>query len=66
VDPTGCGDAYRAAFLFGVARGLPLEVAGRMGSVLGARQVEVLGTQVLQVGLEDLRRLYAHDFGKPF
>jgi adenosine kinase len=66
VDPTGCGDAYRAAFLFGVARGLPFEVAGRMGSVLGARQVEVLGTQVLDVGVDELRSLYASAFGKPF
>ena len=66
VDPTGCGDAYRAAFLFGLARGLPFEVAGRMGSVLGARQVEVLGTQVLDVGVEELRSLYARAFGKGF
>jgi adenosine kinase len=66
VDPTGCGDAYRAAFLFGVARGLPFDVAGRMGSVLGARQVEVLGTQVLEVDLKELRALYAQAFGKAF
>jgi adenosine kinase len=66
VDPTGCGDAYRAGFLCGLSRGLPFEVAGRMGSVLGARQVEVLGTQVLDVGVDELRSLYASAFGKPF
>jgi hypothetical protein len=37
-----------------------------MGSVLGARQVEVLGTQVLDVGVDELRSLYARAFGKPF
>jgi adenosine kinase len=66
VDPTGCGDAYRAGFLFGVARGHSFDVAGRMGSVLGSCQVEVPGTQVLQVGLEDLRARYARAFGRDF
>jgi adenosine kinase len=66
VDPTGCGDAYRAGFLFGVARGHSFDVAGRMGSVLGSCQVEVRGTQVLQIGLEDLRARYAQAFGRAF
>jgi adenosine kinase len=66
VDPTGCGDAYRAGFLYGVAQGLPFEVAGRMGSVLGSCQVEVRGTQVLEIGLDDLRLRYARAFGKGF
>jgi len=36
------------------------------GRPLGARQVEVLGTQVLDVGVEELRSLYARAFGKGF
>jgi adenosine kinase len=66
VDPTGCGDAYRAAFLFGLARGHPFDVSGRMGSVLGSCQVEVRGTQVLDVDLEDLRARFARAFGRSF
>jgi len=66
VDPTGCGDAYRAGFLFGLSRGFPFEVSGRMGSVLGACQVEVKGTQVLEIDLADLRARYTRAFGQGF
>jgi len=66
VDPTGCGDAFRAGFLYGVARGFPLEVAGRMGSLFGACQVEVQGTQVMSMGLEQFRERYVRAFGSSF
>ncbi|MDH3519510.1 MAG: carbohydrate kinase family protein [Myxococcales bacterium] len=66
VDPTGCGDAYRAGFLYGVSCGHALDVAGRMGSLLGAYQVEVQGTQVLNVGYDEFGRRYAETFGAPF
>ena len=44
-DPTGGGDAYRAGVFKGLALGLPLEVAGRMGSLAGTYAVERHGTQ---------------------
>ena len=34
VDPTGCGDAFRAGLLYGRSRGLELDVACRIGSQL--------------------------------
>ena len=40
VDTTGAGDQYAAGFLFGLARGLPLDVCGRLGSMAAA---EVIG-----------------------
>ena len=48
VDPTGCGDAYRAAFLHGLSRGLPLETVRPHGQPdglakgRGARHAEPL------------------------
>jgi adenosine kinase len=63
VDPTGCGDAYRAGLLAGRRRGLSYEVAGRMGSLLGAKQVAVEGTQLLDLDLEGFRAAYQHEFG---
>ena len=45
VDPTGCGDAYRAGLLRGLRRGASLEFAARMGSAMGALLVEQNGTQ---------------------
>lgn len=44
-DPTGGGDAYRAGVFKGLLLGLPLEVAGRMGSLAATYAVERHGTQ---------------------
>ena len=44
-DPTGGGDAYRAGLLKGLMLGLPLEVAGRMGSLAATYSVERHGPQ---------------------
>jgi adenosine kinase len=66
VDPTACGDAYRAGLLFGRARGLDWDVAGRMGSLLGSLQVAVPGAQNLRFDPAAFRRLYARAFGAGF
>ncbi len=66
VDPTGCGDAYRAGLMAGRARGLSFEVAGRMGSLLGSCQVEVEGTQNLVLELDEFRSRYEREFGIGF
>src|SRR2546428_13801645 len=66
LDPTGCGDAYRAGFLFAIANGKPLDVAGRLGSVLGSWQVEVEGAQALSYDLAAVRARYREVFGSGF
>ena len=45
VEPTGGGDAYRAGVFKGLALGLPLEIAGRMGSLAATYAVERHGSQ---------------------
>lgn len=45
VEPTGVGDAFRAAFLAAVAWGLPFERAAQVGCTLAAYVVETVGTQ---------------------
>jgi adenosine kinase len=66
VDPTACGDAYRAGLLFGRAAGHGWEVAGRMGSLLGSLQVAVSGAQNLKLGIDEFRAHYAREFGAEF
>jgi adenosine kinase len=66
VDPTACGDAYRAGLLCGRARGFDWEVAGRMGSLLGSLQVAVPGAQNLRLEPAAFRGLYAREFGTGF
>ncbi|HYM41398.1 MAG TPA: carbohydrate kinase family protein [Steroidobacteraceae bacterium] len=45
VDPTGCGDAYRAGLLHGLLHGLDWRTTGHIASVLGAIKIESRGTQ---------------------
>jgi len=45
LDPTGCGDAYRAGLLHGITRGLPWAETGRLASLLGAIKIAHKGTQ---------------------
>ena len=45
VDPTGCGDAYRAGLLFGIARGMDWETTGRLASLIGALKIASRGGQ---------------------
>jgi adenosine kinase len=66
VDPTGCGDAYRAGLLFGLERGLPLAGAARIGSLMGCLAVEQRGTQSVRIDAPGLRARYQQAFGEPF
>jgi len=45
VDPTGCGDAYRAGLLYGIAHRWDWASAGRLGSVMGALKIAHRGAQ---------------------
>lgn len=45
VDPTGCGDAYRAGLLYGIDHGLDWETTGRLAAVMGAMKIERGGAQ---------------------
>jgi adenosine kinase len=45
VDPTGCGDAFRAGLLWGLAHGLPVVASCKAGVYLGAVKVQVRGAQ---------------------
>ena len=65
VDPTGCGDAYRAAFARGLAQGRSLATCARMGSVLGALLVERHGTQSLTLAPDEFESHYRRAFGEP-
>jgi adenosine kinase len=45
VDPTGCGDAFRAALLFGIERGWPLERCIALGNRIGSIKIASKGGQ---------------------
>jgi len=45
VDPTGCGDAFRAALLYGLERGWPLARCVELGNRVGAIKIASRGGQ---------------------
>lgn len=45
VDTTGAGDLYAAGFLYGLTAGLPLDVAGRLGSLAAAEIISHVGAR---------------------
>ncbi len=55
VDTTGAGDQYAAGFLLGLARDLPLEDAGRLGSLAAAEVIAHWGPRPM-TSLEQLAR----------
>ena len=62
VDPTGCGDAYRAGLLYGIANGYSWEKTGRIASLMGALKVAARGAQNHAPGREEIAALYARHF----
>lgn len=50
VDPTGCGDAFRAALLHGLAKGWSLTRCAELGNRMGALKIAVRGPQNYEAG----------------
>jgi adenosine kinase len=63
VDPTGCGDAYRAGLLHGLLHGLDWAVTGRIASLLGALKVATRGTQNHRFTMAEFAASYRGAFG---
>jgi adenosine kinase len=63
LDPTGCGDAYRAGLIHGLLRGLDWETTGRVASLMGSIKIESRGPQNHEFTPEDFRGRYRHIFG---
>ena len=64
IDPTGCGDAYRAGLVHGLMQGLAWETTGRMASLMGAIKIESRGTQNHRFTRDAFARRYAEGFGE--
>src|SRR5690606_32800808 len=63
LDPTGCGDAYRAGLLHGVLQGYDWETTGRVASLLGALKIAHAGTQNHRFTPEEFWDLFRASFG---
>ena len=63
VDPTGCGDAYRAGLIHGLLQGQDWETIGRTASLMGAIKIESRGPQNHTFTRADFDRRYRENFG---
>ncbi len=66
VDPTGCGDAFRAGMLFGLTRGMDWMTIGRLASLMGALKIESQGGQNHAPSVEAIEQRFEKEFGYRF
>ena len=63
VDPTGCGDAYRAGLLYGIAHGWDWPSTGRLGAVMGALKIAHRGAQNHRAARDEIESRFRNAFG---
>jgi adenosine kinase len=66
LDPTGCGDAYRAGLLYGLSHDLGWETTGRLASLLGAIKIAHKGAQNHVFTREEIGERFEKAFGYRF
>ncbi|MBD5802529.1 Adenosine kinase [Azoarcus sp. Aa7] len=64
VDPTGCGDAYRAGLLYGIAQAYDWTRTGRLASLMGSIKIASRGGQNHAPDREAIAARYAKAFGE--
>ena len=64
VDPTGCGDAYRAGLLYGIANEWDWEQTGKLASVMGTIKIECRGGQNHVIDRDTIALRYRDAFGE--
>ena len=63
VDPTGCGDAFRAGLLYGIASGFDWPTTGRLASLLGSIKIAHRGGQNHRFTRDEIGERYREAFG---
>jgi adenosine kinase len=64
LDPTGCGDAYRAGLIHGLLRGLDWQTTGQIASLMGSIKIESRGPQNHALTKAEFERRYRDNFGQ--
>lgn len=63
-EPTGAGDAYRAAFLKGMVLGASLQQCAQMGSTSAAFAIEQHGGQEHTFTIDEFKKRYEHSYAE--
>lgn len=66
VDTTGAGDFYAAGFIYGLLNQMPLNLAGKIGSLMASRVISRVGTKIdiseWQSIRDDIKKLVLHNY----
>lgn len=63
VDPTGCGDAYRAGLLYGIAQGWDWQLCGQLASLMGSIKIASRGGQNHKPTRPEIEERFLRAFG---
>jgi adenosine kinase len=63
IDPTGCGDAFRAGMLFGLTNGMDWATTGRLSSLMGAIKITHQGGQNHVLSRAEIDERFYQAFG---
>ena len=64
IDPTGCGDAYRAGLLYGIANGFDWQTTGELASLMGSLKIASRGGQNHEASREQIAEKFKASFGR--
>ncbi|HEY1181220.1 MAG TPA: carbohydrate kinase family protein [Rhodocyclaceae bacterium] len=63
LDPTGCGDAYRAGLLYGITNGWDWQKTGQLASLMGSIKIAHRGAQNHKLSRDEIAQRYQAAFG---
>ncbi|MGE5649200.1 carbohydrate kinase family protein [Noviherbaspirillum sp. UKPF54] len=66
VDPTGCGDAFRAGLLYGLTNDMDWATTGRLASLMGAIKIASQGPQNHAPSRDEIEDRFQKAFGYRF
>jgi adenosine kinase len=66
IDPTGCGDAFRAGLLYGLSNGMDWATTGRLASLMGAIKIAYQGGQNHTPSRAEIEDRFQKAFGYRF
>ena len=64
IDPTGCGDAFRAGILYGLSRNHSLYDSACLGNVIGSIKVKSIGGQNHSLDSQTVKKMMKINFPK--
>lgn len=66
VDPTGCGDAFRAGLMYGITHDMDWATTGRIGSLMGSIKIAHQGGQNHVLTRAEIEERFMQAFGYRF